>query len=217
MIKTTRWPLQAGAALLVLACSGAAFAGRPLVVDDANTNDAGRGHVETWLSRQDGESVYSVAPAYAFREGMEIGALVARAPSAHVTATALQLKWRITPSRANGCNAGVVGGLAHATGTGNAPYLNGLATCNVEGLGSFHFNLGGLKPRDASFVPTWGLAFEKPISAVVAHLEVFGARDTRPTVQLGLRADVVQGIQLDGSVGRNDGRTLWTVGLKFQF
>lgn len=102
-----------------LSC-GAALAGRPLVVDDANVNDPGHGQLEAWVSRTRGDrSAYNLAPAYAPIENLELGALLTRDTQARETLGALQAKWRITPGQDRGCNLGAVLGVAHAPGTPN--------------------------------------------------------------------------------------------------
>lgn len=49
------------------------------------------------------------------------------------------------------------------------------------------------------------------------HVEWIAAQSAQPIVNLGLRREIGKGLQLDGSVGRQAGRTLFSVGLKQQF
>lgn len=49
------------------------------------------------------------------------------------------------------------------------------------------------------------------------HIEWFGSEGSKPTVQVGLRGNVLPNLQLDGSVGRSDGITIYTLGVKFMF
>lgn len=196
---------------------GAAHAGRPLAVDDANVDPAGTGHVEAWLAQATGARVYSIAPGYAPVDGLELGALLARDQRAAVTLSALQAKWRITPSREQGCNLGAVAGLSHDTASPNTTYLNGLLTCNHPDLGSGHFNLGVSRTGQAPSRAGWGMAYEKPVGSTTPHIEWFGSQHAKPTVQVGLRGDIVMGIQLDGSIGRSAGAMLYTVGTKLLF
>ncbi|WP_332813622.1 hypothetical protein [Ramlibacter sp.] len=207
--------------LLLVACVAGstvgAHAGRPLAVDDANVNEPGRGQLETWVAGSEGARLFNVAPAYAPIRGLELGALLAQDSVARQTLTAVQAKWQATPSASSGCNAGLVAGASRASGDGSAAYLNGLLTCNSEPLGSFHFNLGASKPRHEPAAPTWGVAYEREIGHVTPHIEWFGARHTRPTLQAGLRGLVAPLVQLDGSVGRGGDQTLFTIGLKYQF
>lgn len=197
-----------------------AMAGRPLVVDDANTNDTGKGHVEAWVSRADRENLYSIAPAYAVADGVEIGGLLARAPRSDLTGQALQLKWRITPSQEQGCNVGMVVGMSRvklAGASADAPYVNGLLSCNRGDAGSLHANLGWTRPDGGSSIRSWGLAYERAYGAVTPHIEWFGAQGSKPTLQVGLRGNVADNWQLDGSIGRSDGENIVTLGVKFSF
>lgn len=207
------------ALLLAALAAGNAHAGRPLTVDDANVNDTGKGHVEAWYARQPGKAnTWTVSPAYAPVDGLEIGAALSRDTSARETSTAVQLKWRITPSQENGCNLGAVGGVSHTRGSGSAPYVNGLVTCN-GGFGAVHLNLGALRPSGGPSTSTWGVAYERELGAVTAHAELFGERHGRPTFQVGLRTEVAAGWQLDGTVGRDRGarETVYSIGLKRSF
>lgn len=194
------------------------LAGRPLAVDDANVNEVGSGHVEAWYARQPaGVNVWTMAPAYGLTEGMEIAASWARDASNEVNTTALQAKFRLTPSMKDGCNVGLAVGASRANdGSGNTPYLNGLLSCNMD-AGSLHLNLGANRPPDGSTLNTWGLAFEREFGAMTAHVEYFGQEQARPTLQLGLRTELVKNIQIDGTVGHANGDALFSLGLKFQF
>jgi hypothetical protein len=198
---------------------GNAWAGRPLTVDDANTNDKGAGHVEVWAAREEGKvNTLNLAPAFAPFEGIELGALLSRNTTEHVNVSAVQAKWRITPSNEKGCNVAAVLGVAHeSNGGGNATYLNGILSCNGNALGNVHFNLGAIKAKGVSAVGTWGVAIEREMGAVTPHIELFGAEHEKPTVQVGLRGQLTKTIQLDGTVGRSNGESLYSVGMKFQF
>lgn len=205
------------ALLLGATLAGVASAGRPLAVDDANVNEAGHGQLEAWIARAPGSTVFNLAPAYAPIDGLEIGVLLARERHTSVKASGLQAKWLITPSQDNGCNFGAVLGLAHTQGDTNRAILNGLLTCNRAALGSAHLNLGVSKPRHAPKGLGWGIAAEKPLSAVTAHLEWFGAQHSKPTIQAGLRTNLTANLQLDGSLGRSAGQTVYTLGTKLSF
>lgn len=196
---------------------GAAFAGRPLVVDDANVNEAGHAQLEAWAAHGSGTSVYNLAPAYSPIDGLEIGALLARDTGASTSPVALQAKWRFTPARDDGCNAAAVLGAAHVAHAPSTRYLNGLVTCNHTAAGTVHMNLDVSQSRHSSGKLGWGIAYEKKIMGVTPNVEWFGAEHSKPTMQLGLRGNVAANLQLDGSVGRTDRRTLYTLGTKLQF
>ena len=97
--------------LLVAATAAAlpALAGRPLTVDDANVNDPGAGHVEIWSARLGDKSRgWTVAPAYGLMDGVEVGAAFTRDATNKTRQTAVQAKFRFTPSSKDGCNWGGV-------------------------------------------------------------------------------------------------------------
>lgn len=201
----------------LLACLSAQ-AGRPLTVDDANTDDAGTGHVEGWYARQPGRAhTWTVAPAYAPVDGLELGASVTRDRTTATTSRALQAKWRITPSREAGCNTATVLGATQTHGQGGTtPYLNGLLSCNST-WGATHVNLGGQRPSGGPGVAAWGLAHERTFGAATLHVEAFGQRLAKPTFQVGARTLLTKQLQLDATVGRSNRETLLSVGLKQPF
>lgn len=215
-------PLLCRAALVWLALAACStHAGRPLTVDDAATNAKGEGHVEAWYARMPGRAhSWNLAPAYAPIEGLEFSGLVARDTTNRVNMQALQVKWIVTPPQERGCNAGLVGGAGRSAAAGNAssttPYFNGLLTCR-QGDWAGHANLGRQLPDGAPAATTWGLAVERALGAVTAHAEAFGERHGRPTRQLGLRTELRPGLQLDGTVGRAESQTVFSVGLKQSF
>lgn len=204
--------------IVLAAACGAAFAGRPLTVDDANTNDKGAGHVEAWVARADGATVVNVAPAYAPLDGVELAATLSRDTTNKVNAGAVQLKVVLTERQDQGCNLGASGGFTHVgSGGGNGRFANGLVTCNAGKLGSLHLNLGVAKASGEASVRSWGVAVEHELGGVTPHVEAFGEKGSKPTVQVGARTEVATGVQLDGTVGRSDGRSVYSLGLKFTF
>lgn len=204
------------------------LAGRPLTVDDANVNDVGVAHVETWVERQaDSSRLWTVAPAFGLAPGIEIGASAARDATNRLNTFALQAKFRLTPSRPDGCNGGAVIGVAQTRGGGddgtnanlprvNTPYLNGLLTCNLP-AGALHLNLGANRPSGSATLTTWGVAFERELGATTAHVEYFGQTGSTPTFQVGARTDLAKNIQIDATLGRNHTTSLFSLGLKVQF
>ncbi|MBL8328282.1 MAG: hypothetical protein JNJ71_05480 [Rubrivivax sp.] len=199
----------------------AASAGRPLAVDDANTNDKGKGHVEAWLTKADGVSLFSIAPAYAVGEGLEIGGLLSRESNSGLRVSAAQLKWRITASQAQGCNVAATLGVTRASiggASASGSYVTGLGSCNFGQHGSAHANLGMTRVNGGGGTATsWGIAYERAFGAVTPHIEWFGSEGSKPTLQIGLRGQVADNLQLDGSVGVVDGETIYSLGVKFTF
>ena len=201
-----------------LLASGFANAGRPMAVDDANTEDVGNGHIEGWYARQPGRAnTWTVAPVFSPVDGLELGASVTRDRKAASTSQSLQAKWRITPSQEAGCNSAAVLGASQTRGqSGSTPYLNGLISCN-SALGSSHFNLGVQRASGGPGVGTWGLAHEREWGPVTVHAEAFGQRLAEPTFQIGARKDLRPGLQLDATLGRNNRQKLFSLGFKQSF
>ena len=193
-------------------------AGRPLTVDDANVNDVGEGHVEGWWTRgPSGSRSWTVAPAYSPIQNVELGAGMARDPKTRLESQNIQVKFRLTPSQDNGCNVGAVVGAARTTGEASKAYVNALFTCNHAKLGSLHTNLGALDVSNSQRIGTWGLAWERAYGDVTAHVEVYGQQHDKPTWATGLRTNILPKFQLDGSIGRQGGHNLLTLGTKWMF
>lgn len=206
------------AALLCLLVTGAAQAGRPLNVDDANVNDAGAGHVEIWYARQPGGvQVWNTAPAYAPVQGVELSVTVSRDRTAGLTTTSLQGKVQLSTPKPEGCHQAVVLGLAHPTGQrGATPYATGINTCEV-GPGAVHLNLGVNRTPGGPTVPAAGVAWEQALGSVTGNVEWLVQRGAKPTAAFGLRTELMKDVQLDGSIGRSGRDNLFSVGMKFQF
>lgn len=203
---------------IALLASMPSFAGRPLTVDDASVNDAGDGHVEAWWTRSpNGVRSWTLAPAYAPVENIELGAGIAREQFTGIQTQNIQAKFRITPTQENGCNFGAVLGSARVEGDSFKPYVNGLFSCNSSTLGSFHTNVGALDVSSSQRVRTWGLAWERAYGEVTVHIEKFGMKNEKSTIATGLRFNVMEDLQLDTSVGRANKQNIVTIGLKWMF
>ncbi len=189
-----------------------------MVVDDADVDEAGSGHLEAWYARQPGHaSTWTVAPAYAPIEGLEIDAVITRDRTAASTSQSLQAKWRISPVRERGCNPAAVLGVLQVRGqAGTTPYVNGLLSCN-SAWGSTHFNLGGLGQSGGPGVATWGLAHSRDVGRATLHVEAFGQHRAKPVFQIGARTNILARFQLDASLGRSNRETLVSVGLRQSF
>lgn len=201
--------------LITCACASASLAGRPLNVDDANVNEPGAGHVEFWFARQPGGArVWTVAPAFSPREGMELAGAVSRNMAANIHTTSLQAKFRLTPSQENGCNFGAVVGASQVQGqSGSTPAATGLMTCNTS-AGALHMNLGASRAPGGPTLPAYGVAWEQDLDGATGHVECLAQRQSKPTLGFGLRKELHKNFQLDGSVARNSGETLFSVGVK---
>ncbi len=212
---------NSASALLVLTAffaSFPSFAGRPLTVDDANVNDTGDGHAEAWWTRSpNGVRSWTVAPAYAHVDNIELGAGIVREQFSGIQTQNIQAKFRLSPTQENGCNFGAVAGYARVDGQSSQPYVNGLFSCNHPSMGSLHTNLGALNFSSSQRVRTWGVAWERAYGEVTVHIEKFGMEHEKPTTAVGLRFNVMEDLQLDTSVGRTNKKNIFTLGLKWMF
>lgn len=205
-----------GSALLALA--GLAWAERPLTVEDADTAEVGGGQLESWLARaSDGSRVWTTSVGVGVWDGVELGAAYARNTRLNENTTALQAKFRLTPSVEGGCNLGAVLGVAHTDrGVGRDYEATGLLTCRLAPF-TLHTNLGATRAQGGPTLASWGVAAEKAFGDLTAHLEAFGEQHGKPTVQVGLRKEILPNLQLDGTLGRAERRTVFSVGLMLEF
>lgn len=213
--STFRVAALAAAATMAWAPS---WAGRPLTVDDASVAEVGGGQVESWYARPAGrDKLWTTALGVGVLDWLELGLGVERNFSVPETGTAVQAKMRLTPSVEGGCNAGAVLGRMHLhRERGDATYVNGLVTCNLDG-GPLHLNLGAHRADGGGTHATWGAAKEFELGAVTAHVEVFGQQHGKPTLQFGLRRELVRNVQLDGTLGRSERKAVFSVGLRVGF
>jgi hypothetical protein len=199
-----------------------AHAGRPLAVDDAGVDEVGRGHLEVWWEGQRGQrGTWYAAPAFTPIEGLELGALLARDLGERHTLQGVQAKWLWTPSQSEGCNAASSAGVTHRRlpqghSGGSTVALNLIGTCTAP-WGVANANLGTLRERGESWLGTWGVSFERGWGAVTPHVEAFGVQHSAPVFQAGVRWEWAPGWQLDATVGRQQGRTLLSMGFALGF
>ena len=215
-VKNRKYPVLA---FLVLGFfSLHAYAGRPLLVDDAGVNDKGHGHVEAWYARgAEKNNSWHIAPAYSPTDWLEITAAFSRDNSEKFNSKGLTAKILFSPSKESGCNPGVLAGFSQTNGHSHTDtHVTGLLTCNTVTYGSVHFNLGISALADTSPVHM-GIAYEKPIGPVTANLEIFKERYSKPITQIGLRGYILPRIQLDGSIGRQGSDTIFSIGTKIEF
>jgi hypothetical protein len=213
MHRTAQVAASALASLLVTS----AWAGRPLSVDDANINAKGNGHIEAWVARDVGKAdVISVAPAYSPWNVLELSGLLSRNRTDSINSVGVQARAQITAPQKSGCNFLVALGHQRFNPGGNVPFAYTAASCNLTDF-SLHANLGAAKPSGASSYGTWGFAVEHNTGTFTAHIEAFGQEGSKPTYQVGARREVSKGWQVDGSMGRFDGETIFSLGVKFGF
>ena len=203
---------------IMLSFTAPAWAGRPLNVDDANVNNAGEGQLETWYAREPGgSSVWNISPAYTPLPGLELGATATRDRTLRINIFSLQAKLQLSKPLEAGCHyAGVVGVLRPDGQSGGAPYGTAIMTCAMA-PGALHLNLGASRAPGESAAAAFGVAWEQDLKVAIGHVEMLAEQRTKPAFNVGLRRDVAKDVQIDGSVGRSDRQTLWSVGVKFKF
>ena len=185
-------------------------------------DEVGHGHVEVWWEGQRGQpgTVY-MAPAFTPNAGLELGAVLARDRNERHTLQGLQAKWLWSPAQEQGCNAGSSAGVVHrrqgaGQSAGSVVALNLIGTCAAT-WGVVHANLGSQRERGQSWRATWGASVERSWGAITPHLEAFGTQHSAPTLQTGARWEWAPGRQLDATIGRQQGRTLLSVGFAVGF
>lgn len=217
-MKTSSFFVRSMSAFLLILSWGHVQAGRPLSVEDANVNNTGEGHVETWWAHSSaGSRAWTVAPAWSLADGMEMAAAFSREGPSQLNTTALQIKLRLTVSQEQGCHWGALLGVSQTVSEKSRPYANALLSCYHPSWGSFHANLGTVQDPQGSYVGTRGFAWERPIGSVTVHLENFGQQNSKPVRAIGLRHDWLPQLQVDASLGRQAGQTLTTMGVKWMF
>ena len=193
-----------------------AFAGRPLLVDDANTNEAGHGHLESWFDKEN--NAISFSPAYAPIEELELGANFTNSQATSEKAYSFQLKKLFTSSQENGCNTGTtLGRSADINASGYSIYGWGILTCNSTQWGSVHANLGWDKPNTSSANVLYGVAYEYPLANLVPNIEWMHVEGSENITSIGVRTEIMKNVQLDGSYRVQGDNKFWTLGGKFQF
>jgi hypothetical protein len=202
---------------LALLAAAQAHAGRPLSVEDADTGEAGSGHFDTWVARDPGGGrSWTLSPAWSPRSGLELSGALTRDRTAAVTSTQLAAKVLFSAPQDGGCNSAGLAGITHSRGVGNTPLVSAIVTCNGA-WGAAHVNLGAQRNPGTRTVPTWGAALERSFGSVTASLEAFGQRHGKPVFQVGARTLLTGQLQLDGTIGRQDRTSLFSLGLVHPF
>ena len=193
-----------------------AGAGRPLLVDDAATNEAGHGHVESWYDT-DGRT-FNVAPAFAPIADLELGAAYAKSNASGETTYSFQAKKLFTSPQDNGCNTGATLGRSSVQNdNAYTVYGWGILSCHSPQWGAVHVNLGLVKERDVSSKQLSGVAFEYPLDNFTPHAEWIRQEGEKAVTAIGARTELLKNVQLDGSYRVQDKKNYWTLGVKFQF
>jgi len=195
-----------------------AQAGRPLTVDDANVNDTGVAHVETFWSRAaDGSRTFTVAPTYSPLPGLDLIAVDTRTLSGGAHSQTLQAKMQVTSPKDKSCHfAWVVGITQWQKGEGQKSFVSANTSCDM-GVGALHASVVSSRDAVGRDTPSMGVAWEQSFGAWTGHIESVAQRATKPMVGIGARTEVKPGFQVDGTWGRLGGKALFSLGTKFTF
>ena len=204
--------------LAISLLSASAHAGRPLSVDDANVNEKGVAHVETFWSRgADGSRTFTVAPTYSPIPGLDLTAVDTRTAAGGPHSQTLQAKLQVTAVQEKGCYfAWVLGATVWQKGDGQKSFIAADGSCNILG-GSIHSSLMSTRNIEGKNEPSLGLAWEQNFGEWTGHIESVAQRASKPLVGIGLRKDVMPGLQLDGTWGKQGGKAVFSLGSKYTF
>jgi hypothetical protein len=204
--------------LAIALLSVSAQAGRPLSVDDANVNDAGVAHVETFWSRSaDGSRTLTIAPTYSPLPGLDLIAQDVRTFSGGAHSQTVQAKMQVTSPKENSCHfAWVVGATQWKKGDGQKSFVSANTSCDM-GSGALHASAVRSRDAEGRDTPSLGVAWEQSFGAWTGHIESIAQRATKPMVGVGARTDIAPGIQIDGTWGRLGGKAMFSLGTKFTF
>ena len=204
--------------LAISLLSASAHAGRPLSVDDANVNEKGVAHIETFWSRgADGSRTFTVAPTYSPIPGLDLTAVDTRTAAGGPHSQTLQAKLQVTAVQDKGCYfAWVLGATIWQKGDGQKSFVAANGSCNIFG-GSIHSSLMSTRNIEGKNEPSLGLAWEQNFGEWTGHIESVAQRASKPLVGIGLRKDVMPGLQLDGTWGKQGGKAVFSLGSKYMF
>lgn len=216
--------------LALLTIAQSAFAGRPLVTDDARLLDARTCQLETFHRHTTAGHDNGAVPGCNPFGNLELSAGVTRTSSAEpATTLTLQAKTLLRPLEADGWGAGlVVGTIDPLSPRGSRRLVSWYGTLPLSwSLANdrylFHLNGGIEHDRLAQETrATWGLANETNLGSRVTLLaETFGRSGEKPYWQAGGRLGIVPDlVQVDFTVGRQFGggsdTRWWNIGLRLQ-
>jgi hypothetical protein len=208
-----------GAGVALLFAVGAAHAGRPMLVDDADVDEVGSGHIESWMERQrhDPGRLLVFSPAMVIAPRVEVAASWARERPQGLNAWGVQVKVQSSAGKPGECRNALLAALGRETADRRAtPALTAIATCEF-GTGALHLNASVLHSPDSRLQPGAGAAWEQPMGPVVGHVEWLVRHKRKPIAAAGVRYSLTENWQIDSSLARGDGKLRWSGGIKYGF
>lgn len=192
-----------------------AYAGRPMVTDDAGLVAARSCQIEAWVQLHRDSTDYWALPACNLGGNLEItlgGALTRAAGHTQTRAQVLQAKTLFKPLPVNGWGIGLAAGTlrdAQAERDAHDWYAYVPASLSLrDDAVLLHGNLGWLRSgQDRRHRLTWGVGAEARATERSAwFIETYGEDRGRPFYHLGLRHELVPGrLQIDASYGNRHG------------
>ncbi|MGW8392048.1 hypothetical protein [Pseudoduganella sp. HUAS MS19] len=195
------WPDRRGAMLAAgLLLSTAAWAGRPLVTDDASILEPNDCQLEAWHQHTGQLHEWWAMPACR-AGGWELAAGKGQSRNA-----ALQAKTVLRGLQAGGWGLGLAIAAQHGASRQHSANLPLTMSFAGDAL-LLHLNAGWMRQHGASSRATWSLGGEYSIAPRwSASVESYGSRHRPPTKQAGIRYTVIEGrLDLDASVAKTRG------------
>ncbi len=205
--------LRAFAVTCALYACQAAYAGRPMVTDDATIADPGNCQLEVWTQRPQDQTEDWAMPACRVG-GWELGVGAGRIGpdgAAAYRSHMLQAKTILRPLEKNGWGLGLTIANQYRPGHGLSGDLAVLAPLSLSLLDDrvlVHLNAGWSRPQATRGGALWAVGTEWAAAGpLTLTLEAYGAQHAHRHAQAGLRLDVVPDrLALDVGIGRRLGR-----------
>lgn len=196
-----------------LALAGAYFAplaqanGGHFLVDDATISGPGECLLESWFTREDGETTAVFMPSCGFANGWEFAVPVeVHASDGELLGYGLEAKTIVSERWMNGALAFSMGAmLDHDDQSLQMAFVNLPYSREVSGFGMLHLNLGmEYNHDDRDWEPTWGMASTITLVEGADFIaEVAGAGSDRPTGAVGVRYSLQARLEIDASMARD--------------
>lgn len=214
----------------LLCTSNAAYAERPMTVDDASTLEKGGAKIEFgWSGDKNTKGTDGLA-GLAPIENLEIEVGLGRtrdrtsSPSKTIYGRGLALKWVPLQSA-----LGLSLGLKYELSRDRAEVITRTRTHTLIGLLSWsslnesivHVNIG----REAAYeddtkkrVTIWGIGLDCPVTDTVqGTAEIYGVQRSGPNRAVGLRYEIMEGLKLSGAIGHGNKLTFGNVDIAWEF
>jgi hypothetical protein len=205
-------------ALLCTLHAVSAYAWRPLGSEEAQANVRGRAHVETVWSRDvDGTRYLTVIPSYTPLPGLDLLAITNRNLTDGSLEQALQAKIQWSSVRYQDCFLSWVGGVTlWQKGEGQKSFLSANGSCDLA-MGTLYSSLMTTRDAHGRAVPSLSLAWEQSYGPWTGFLETVSESAQKPLSSLGVRRDVLPGLQLEGIWGKQGRQAVISLGTRFTF